>query len=106
MSSTSSHNQPKKKEKQDASQPKIYERVGPIELDDLDLTNRKFELADEAIRKRKEEKYFKREFAKDVKKMRDPPKEKTDVFDKLADGDINLDEFLEIMENKKSKSRG
>jgi len=106
MSSTSSHNQPKKKEKQDASQPKIYERVGPIELDDLDLTNRKFELADEAIRKRKEEKYFKREFAKDVKKMRDPPKEKTDVFDKLADGDINLDEFFEIMEHKKSKSRG
>jgi len=38
--------------------------------------------------------------------MRDPPKEKTDVFDKFADGDINLDEFLEIMENKKSKSRG
>jgi|DEB19_MinimDraft_2_1074335.scaffolds.fasta_scaffold70664_2 hypothetical protein len=38
--------------------------------------------------------------------MKDPPKEKADVFDKFADGDIDLDEFLEIMEQKKSKSRG
>ena len=58
------------------------------------------------MKKRKEEQYFKKEFAKDVKKMKDPPKEKADVFDKFADGDIDLDEFLEIMEQKKSKSRG
>jgi hypothetical protein len=50
------------------------------------------------MKKRKEEQYFKKEFAKDVKKLKDPPKEKPDVFDKFADGDIDLDEFLEIME--------
>ena len=100
MSSTLSHTQPKRKTKEDPAQPKIYERVGPVEIEsaDQDYKTRKFELADEAMKKRKEEQFFKKEFAKDVKKLKDPPKEKSDVFDKLADGDIGLNEFFEIME--------
>ena len=45
--------------------------------------------------------YFQKEFAKELKRQKNPPKEKKDIYDKFAEGDINLNEFLLVMEEKK-----
>ena len=38
--------------------------------------------------------YFQKEFAKELKRQKNPPKEKKDIYDKFAEGDIDLNEFL------------
>lgn len=55
--------------------------------------------------KRKEEAFFKKEFAKDVKRMQEGEKEqKPDLIDQYVDGEIDLPSFLEQMSRKNTKN--
>ena len=45
--------------------------------------------------------YFQKEFAKELKRQKKPPKKKKDIYDKFSEGDIDLNKFLLVMEEKK-----
>lgn len=64
-------------------------------------------MVDAAIKKRKEDQFFNKEFAKDVKKLLNKTviEEKADIFDQFADGDLSVDEFLDQMEKKNLNKR-
>lgn len=62
---------------------------------------------DRVRKQRKDEQYFQREFAKDMKKFSKPPEEskaqKGDIYDQFVDGELTVVEFVEKVTLKQSR---
>lgn len=66
----------------------------------------KFDL-EKAIFDRKEEKYFNKEFTKELRKLKNPEKEKKpDIYDRFAEGDMSYAELEHEIEQTKANKKG
>lgn len=63
-------------------------------------------MLDRVRREKKEEQYFQREFAKEMKRLNKPEESKvskTDIYDQFVDGELTVVEFIEQVNLKQSR---